>query len=72
MLSFWTHDRLLVYDDKRRILFYINDFENTPFKDKIPQPKNNAMPINLCNFSNPNTTTNLQVRYTGKNSKGEL
>ena len=35
-LSFFTNERLLVYDDNRRWLFYINDFKNTPFRNKVP------------------------------------
>lgn len=70
-LSFLSNDRLLIYDDKRRILFYINDFKNTPFKSTVPNPKNEVcMPINVCSFYNPASTNNLVVRYTGKNSKG--
>lgn len=70
-LSFLSNDRLLVYDDKRRILFYINEFKNTPFRTAVPNPKNEVcMPINICSFSNPASTNKLMVRYTGKNTKG--
>lgn len=69
-LSFLTNDRLLVYDNQRRILFYINDFKNTPFKSALPNPKNEQMPIAVCNFSNPAFTNNLQIKYTATNDKG--
>jgi hypothetical protein len=45
-LSFLANERLLIYDNVRRILFYINDFKNTPFRTVPPNPKNNAsMPL---------------------------
>lgn len=39
-LSFFANDRLLIYDDNRKIIFYNNDYSNTPFKKSIPDPKN--------------------------------
>ena len=72
-ISFITNERLLLYDDARKILYYINDFKNTPFKSYIPDPKNQmSMPLGTCNFSNPQSTNSLQVRVTGPNSKGQL
>ena len=57
-LSFLTNERLLVYDDNRRWLFYINDFKNTPFRDKIPEPKNSVYtPIKAATFTNPPSTS---------------
>lgn len=65
-----SNDRLLVYDANRKILFYNNDFKNTPFKSTVPSPKNDVYtPLATCNFKNPNSTNEIQVRYTGKNSK---
>jgi len=31
-MSFLSNERLLVYDATPKILFYINDFKNTPFE----------------------------------------
>jgi hypothetical protein len=31
-ISFFSNERLLVYDTTPKILFYINDFKNTPFE----------------------------------------
>jgi hypothetical protein len=72
-LSFLANDRLLIYDDERRILFYINNLKNTPFKDYIPNAKNNEyMRLDTCSFGNPASTNSIQVRNTDRNSKGEL
>ena len=69
----FSNERLLIYDNTRRILFYNNDFKNLPFAPHLPNPKNDvASPIATCSFKNPNGTHEIQVRHTGKNSKGEM
>lgn len=65
--------RLLIYDNTRKIIFYNNDFQNTPFRTTVPNPKNDTFtPLQSSTFKNPNGTNEVQVRYTGKNTKGEL
>ena len=72
-LSFFTNDRLLVYDDKRRWLFYINDFKNTPFRNAIPDPKNNVYTLlNGAVFTNPAGTSLINVKFTTTNKEGQL
>jgi len=70
-LSFFSNDRLLIYDDTRRIIFYVNETKNTPFIKEVPSPKNNlSMKLDTCSFANPESTVSIQVRNTDKNDKG--
>jgi hypothetical protein len=72
-MSFLSNERLLVYDATRRILFYNNDYKNTPFRTSVPEPKNNvSTPLQSSTFKNPSATNEIQVRHTGKNPKGEI
>ena len=72
-LSFISNDRLLIYDDNRKILFYNNDYKNLPYIKSIPEPKNDvSTPLQNATFKIPPNTNEIQVRHTGKNSKGEL
>jgi hypothetical protein len=65
--------RLLIYDNNRKIIYYNNDYKNTPFRTNAPIPKNGTFtPLATSTFKNPNGTNEIQVRYTGKNVKGEL
>lgn len=72
-ISFLSNDRLLIYDTARRMLYYNNDFKNTPFRTAVPEPKNGQFtPLQHSTFKNPSPGGVLQVRYTGKNAKGEM
>ena len=72
-ISFLTNDRLLIYDNNRRIIYYNNDFKNAPFVNFVPQPKNDTFtPLQGTVFKNPSSSNNIEVRHTGKNAKGEL
>jgi DNA polymerase III gamma/tau subunit len=72
-ISFFTNDRLLIYDTARRMLYYSNDFKNTPFRTAVPEPKNGQFtPLKHSTFKSPNSGTQLQVRYSGKNAKDEM
>ena len=57
-----------MYDNARNILFYINDFKNTPFKTTIPDPKNNVFtPLETSNYVNTPKTAVIHVTYTKEN-----
>lgn len=72
-ISFLANERLLVYDCTKRILFYINEYKTCPFRTVIPTPKNEvSMPLDTCTYSNPENTSEMHVRKTDKNEKGEL
>lgn len=68
-----SNDRLMIYDDNRKILFYNNDYKSLPYVKTIPEPKNDvSTPLQSATFKIPPNTNQIQVRSTRKNSKGEI
>lgn len=57
-ISFISNDRLLIYDTARRMLYYSNDFKNTPFRTAVPEPKNGQFtPLRHTTFKNPSSSS---------------